>query len=77
MEATTIKEAPNYRITKKGTVESIKSGKAVAVTKRAVRLTIDGSRKTFKVDELVKQYFPEKEKPATKKLKVKGKTISG
>ena len=71
----TIKEAPNYRITKEGAVESIKSGKEVTAVKGAVRLTVEGKRKSFKIEDLKNQYFPSSEEVEKSIKKMKDKVV--
>ena len=54
---TTITEAPDYCIDEKGIVFNLKTDKKVSVLNNAVRLTVDGNRKAFKVAYLRETYI--------------------
>lgn len=53
---TIIKEAPNYVLIDNKKVINLTTKKEVKIEKGSVRLYIDGKRRSFKIDSLIKKY---------------------
>lgn len=64
---TSIKEAPGYSITHEGTVLNEKTVRMITVKDGKVRLTVGGKRKSFKVEDIIKNNPIEKEQKKEEK----------